>query len=116
MPVATRVCRFYDGTELTEKVVEYTEGERMNVEFVEFSMPLKRANVVFEVREVDADHTEVSVSMDYDMKLGPLGWLIDVIVLKPTMRKVFVRMLEGLSHHARTGELIGPDGPVLQPA
>ena len=33
---ATRVCRFYNGTEVVEEVVEYEEGEFMNVAFVEF--------------------------------------------------------------------------------
>ncbi|MEM6927494.1 MAG: SRPBCC family protein [Myxococcota bacterium] len=109
-PGATRKVRMYDGTEVTEQIVEYDEGTSMKVAFVEHAMPLKRADVVFRLREVAEDRTEVTIHMDYDMKYGPVGWLLDRAFLKPTMRKVFGRMVEGLERHVVSGDLIGKDG------
>lgn len=107
---ATRRIRMYDGTEVTEKIVEYDDGTSMQVEFIEHAMPMSRATVVFRVREVTATTAEVTVEMDYAMKYGPLGWVMDKAVLQPTMKKVFRRMVEGLEHHVVTGELIGKGG------
>ncbi len=113
---ATRVCRFYNGPELTERIVEYEEGEFMNIAFVEFKLPLKRANVTFRVRELTKTKTEVTVTMDYVMRFGPLGWALNKAFLQPTLRKVFRNMLDGLNHHTVTGELIGKDGKALTAA
>ena len=33
-----------------------------------------------------------------------------VLIMKPMMRKVFFQVLQGLEHHARTGEIIGRGG------
>lgn len=107
---ATRVCTFYDGTELTEAITEYRDGEFMRVAFVEHSMPFHYANIDFTVREVDPGRTEVALEMDYAMKMGPIGWLLNALMIGPVMKKVFRRMLEGLNHHVTTGELIGKDG------
>ncbi|MEO0605017.1 MAG: SRPBCC family protein [Myxococcota bacterium] len=115
-PGATRKVRMYDGTELTEQIVEYDEGTSMKVAFVEHAMPLQRADVVFRLREVAEDLTEVTIHMDYAMKYGPVGWLIDTVFLKPTMRGVFRRMVEGLERHIATGDLIGKDGVTIAAA
>ncbi len=107
---ATRVIRFYNGAGVTEKIVEYQDGEFMTFVFLDHSFPLKRANATFRVRELAAAETEVIMSLDYAMKYGPLGWLLDKLVLGRTLRKVFKRTLTGLNHHTVTGELIGQNG------
>ena len=43
--------------------------------------------------------------------------LTGVLMMKPMMRKIFAQVLQGLEHHARTGEIIGRDGvPVAKGA
>ena len=46
------------------------------------------------------------MTMDYDMKWGPLGWLMNVLMLRPIMGKLLASVLAGLDHHLVTGERI----------
>ena len=107
---AGRVCHFYDGTSVREQVVEYAEGERMRVELSEFSMPLHRAEATLALRALGQGRSEVTFSMDYDVKFGPLGWVMNSLMMQPMLGKLFEQILEGLRHHVTTGELVGRDG------
>jgi len=106
---ATRRIRMYDGTEVTERIVGYEPDHSMKVSFVEHAMPMHHADVTFRLASIADARTEVTVHMDYSMKYGPFGWVVDKAFLQPTMRKVFRRMVEGLEHHIVTGELVGSD-------
>ena len=113
---AARVCNFYDGTSVKEEVVEYREGELLRVKLSDFSMPLQRAEAVISVRALGPDRTEVEFGMEYEMKFGPLGAVMNGIMLRPMMGKMFTQVLEGLDHHVVTGELVGRDGEhIAQP-
>ncbi|MEZ4361955.1 MAG: SRPBCC family protein [Kofleriaceae bacterium] len=113
---ATRVCHFYDGTSVKERVVEYREGESMKIELSEFSMPLHRASATLTVRATSTKMTEVTMQMDYDVKFGPLGWIMSSLMIQPMMGKMFEKVLGSLEHHLVTGELIGRDGEHIRPA
>ena len=53
------------------------------------------------------DETQVTMTMDYEMKYGPLGWLMNAVMLRPILGKLFASVLVGLDHHLVTGELVG---------
>ena len=107
---AARVCHFYDGTSVKEEVKAYRDGEMLRVELSEFSLPLNRAFAEISVRERGPNKTEVTFAMDYDVKFGPLGAVMNSMMLRPMMTKMFAQILEGLDHHVITGELVGRDG------
>lgn len=107
---AGRVCNFYDGTSVREQIVEYRDGESMRVELSEFSMPLHRAEARLALRVLGQSRTEVTFSMDYDVKFGPLGWVMNSLMMQPMLAKMFEQILESLRHHVITGELVGRDG------
>lgn len=110
---AKRVCNFYDGTHVAEEVVEYRDGEFLSIELSDFSMPLKRAHANIHVRKLGAQKTEVEFSMDYDVKYGPMGWVMDKAMIQPMMGKLFAQVLKGLGHHVETGDLIGKGGEIV---
>ena len=107
---AGRICNFYDGTSIKEEIVEYQEGEMMKVALSEFSMPLHRGEATINLRELSEEETEVTFAMDYDVKFGPLGWVMNSLMMQPMMGKMFEQVLGSLDHHVVTGELIGRDG------
>ena len=73
-------------------------------------MPIKRAVAEMSVAPRGDGQSEVTISMNLVPKFGLLGALMGVLMMKPMMRKIFAQVLQGLEHHARTGELIGQGG------
>jgi len=104
---AARLVELYDGTSVVEEVTSLDEGRSVTVSMSEFEMPLSRGAATFEV-EADGDgRTLVTMTMDYEMKYGPVGWLMNVVMMRPIMGKLLPSVLSGLDHHLVTGEHIG---------
>ena len=49
----------------------------------------------------------MTMTMDYDMKYGPLGWLSNVVMLRRILGELLASVLAGLDQHLVTGEHIG---------
>lgn len=107
---AKRVCNFYDGTSVCEEIVQYTDGASLTVELTEFAMPLKYATATLSVRELGPERTEVTLELDYQVKYGPVGWVMNNVMIQPMMGKTFAQVLDGLGHHLVTGETVGEQG------
>lgn len=45
--------------------------------------------------------------MDYEMKYGLMGWLLNALMLRGIMVKLLASTLAGLDHHLVTGQTIG---------
>jgi ribosome-associated toxin RatA of RatAB toxin-antitoxin module len=103
---AQRRCEFHDGTSVVETVTASKDREMVQVELSEFSMPLTRATGTFRFKELGPEQVEIAMTFDYDMKYGPVGWLMDTAMMKPMMNKVFGQVLAGLDQHLVTGDLI----------
>lgn len=108
---AKRKCNFYDGTSVVEEITEYTEGKAYTVEITEFSMPLKSITAGNIIEVVDANTCDITIHMDFVVKGGPLGWLMGVFLIKPTMKRLTKKMLTGLAYHAATEKLVGEKLP-----
>jgi hypothetical protein len=61
----------------------------------------------FKVEADGNDRTRVTMTMDYKMKYGPFGWLLNVVMLRRIMKNLLASVLAGLDHHLVTGEHIG---------
>ncbi len=64
--------------------------------------------------KADGDGTIVSVSPDYQLKFGPIGALLDRLILGRQLRKGMENLLAGLKYHVETGELVGDNVPTHQ--
>ena len=104
---AVRRVELYDGTSSVEKVTSLEEGRSVTVTMSEHTMPLSRGAATFEVEADGDDRTLVTMTMDYEMKYGPLGWLMNAVMLRPILGKLLASVLSGLDHHLVTGEHIG---------
>ena len=96
---ATRRCEFVDGNHIDEQIVDWTEGRSMTVDIVRGSMPLKRAQARIEVEPLRPGRTRVSFHMEYVPKFGPLGWVMNVMMMRSQFEKIVGEIL-GRSRHA----------------
>jgi carbon monoxide dehydrogenase subunit G len=106
---AGRTCHFYDGTEVKEEVVRSEHARRVDIAIVEASMPIRDAVARFEL-EPRGERTRVTVVMAYQTKYGPLGWLMNVLMIRPMMGRMLGQVLGGLDAHVTRGVYIGRDG------
>lgn len=107
---ASRRVEFHDGRGSVETVIEESEQQFTTVEMTEAPMT-KKALVTIRTKERSADTTDVTFSIDYSLKFGPIGWLMDTFVMSRIMGKVFGVALAGLSYHLETGKLVTDSVP-----
>ncbi|MFT4716418.1 MAG: ribosome-associated toxin RatA of RatAB toxin-antitoxin module [Paracoccaceae bacterium] len=108
---AKRTCNFYDGSSVVEEIVEFHEGEKFIVEITEFSMPLKSLIAATKVRALDDTTCDITIEMDFVVKGGPFGVVMGALMVKPMMRKVAKKLLDGLAYHAATENVVGNEMP-----
>jgi len=108
---AKRKCTFYDGKSLVEEIVDYQEGEGFRMKLSDFSFPLKYMNAEMRVKEIDSKSSELSMTTDFVVKGGPVGWLIGFFIMRPMMKGVFEKQMKCLAYHCETGKRIDKDLP-----
>ena len=102
---ASRRITFQNGKGVVETIVEQSEREFVTMDLSE-SPPLEKALVTIRLAEKSAKETEVTFSIDYRVKYGPVGWLMGVLMMNRVFRKVFGVSLAGLAYHLETGNLV----------
>jgi hypothetical protein len=100
-PGAARRCHFSNGQYAEEHLSAWNEGEWLEIDITRSSMPLKHAVIHISVCDQGAGASRVEVAMDFTPSLGPLGWVMGVIMMKPMMRRMLEQVLEGLEEHLR---------------
>lgn len=110
---AQRTCKMYNGINVTEEIVEFEEGESMTVDVTKGPIPVKEMRAVFRVFEVDEGVTRVTIEMSYRPRLGPIGYLMNPIMIRPGVRHLLGQVLTGLQKHIETGALIGRGGSLI---
>ncbi len=107
---ASRHCDLQNpsGT-LEERAIEWREGEGYTIDVYESSLPLKNT-VEFAIKPEGAG-TRVYVTVDYRLKYGPVGALLDVLFVRRQMQKGFDHLLAGLKYHVETGDPVDDKVP-----
>ncbi len=90
-----RRCELGRKNYLDEKVVEWDPGEALTMRIVGTNMPFKTADIRFTLNERD-DTTVVTVTPNYELKLGIIGRMFDVLLVRRVYRKGMIKLLEGL--------------------
>lgn len=95
-----RRCHFTDGNSLVEEVIAWEENRMYRVRLSQTDpMPLKEATAELRLRPHGAGQTRVDWGMDYQVKYGPLGWLLGQTMMKLMMGKILDGNLKGLADH-----------------
>ena len=105
---ATRHCDLGGGSSIEERVIEWKDGESMAIEIYDGKKapPFKRAVATLAVREAGPNATIASGTIDYTMKFGPIGALMDTLIVKSQFSKAWAGIFAGLKHHVETGETV----------
>lgn len=106
---ATRRCNFYDGTDVVEEFIGFEDKRQVHVQIREFAAPMKSFEATFAVVPTSSGATQISITMNYEMKLSIFGDALDLLVIKGKMTKLLDRVLAGLEQHVKDGKTIGKD-------
>ena len=107
---AARVCELGPNTSVNETAIAWNEGESytLDVQFTKGQKPpVHRFHGTMSVRD-QGTGTVAEIRLDYDPKFGPLGKLMDILMLRPQFNKLAPTMLKGLKHHVETGVSVDP--------
>ena len=109
---ATRHCEIAGpggktGT-LEERAFEWREGEGFKIDIYESNLPLKSNVVTFSLEDAGSG-TRVSVSPNYVLKFGPIGVLMDKMMVKRQFEQGMEGLLAGLKYHVETGNEVGSE-------
>jgi hypothetical protein len=98
---ATRHCDLGGRNYLDEEVVEFVSGEALTMRITNTNLPFQHADIRFRL-EPEGKATRVSVSPEYRMKFGPLGGLMDRVMVRRTYQKGMRSLLRGLKEHVES--------------
>ena len=102
---ARRTCTHVKMGEIEEEIVEWEDGRRYSYDFYRgLPMPMKSLNNDWSV-ESDGDGAVVTLRQNFTTKFGPLGSLMESLVLRRMMDKEITVTLAGLKYHTETGEI-----------
>lgn len=106
-----RQCDLSDGKNwIRERVVDWREGHSYTVDIYEGTMPIERIVTHLGV-EPDAQRSRGFMDMTYVPKYGPLGRVLDALMLRATLRKTMTGVLRGLREKAEAKDT--PVAPAL---
>ncbi len=108
---AKRLNTFYNGTSLIEEITAYQEGKGFKMKLSEYSFPLKYMNSEVGVKAIDAKSCELSMSANFVVKAGPIGWVMGFFMMRPMMKGVFEKQMRCLAYHCVTGKRIDEELP-----
>ncbi|WP_170563157.1 SRPBCC family protein [Ruegeria atlantica] len=101
-----RRCHFENGTSLVEEVTDWQANKGYRVRLSEMpAMPLTEAHAAITIEPLANGNSRVIWSMDYQMKYGPLGWLLGQTMLKMVMGRVLDGNLKALDDKVQSVEI-----------
>lgn len=104
---AGRKCDLGNGQWTEEEITDWKDGELMQATIVNSNVPISTAVVTFNLIPNSDSSTRVKLHIDYKLKYGPVGVLMDLVMVRRMYRKTMSELLAGLKHHVETGEEIG---------
>jgi hypothetical protein len=110
----TRHCDLtLSGATVEERIVEWTEGESYLVDIYGGSKlpPFKRAGARISLRP-DGGGTIVTGTLEYSLKFGPVGLLMDRLLVAPRFSLAWTQLFAGLEHYVETGHEVNDGTPL----
>jgi Polyketide cyclase / dehydrase and lipid transport len=98
-----RACDLNPKGKVIERVTAWEQGKAVGLEIVESDWPISRMQWVTRIDPQGAGSI-LSQKLDYDMKFGPLGWLLNNLVMKRNIQKNVGAALMGLIRLTETGK------------
>jgi carbon monoxide dehydrogenase subunit G len=96
---ATRSCDLKPKGRVVERVTHWEEGRVIGLEVAESDWPIHFMNWITRV-EPSGSGTRISQALHYRVKLGPIGWLLDHLVMRRKMTKSLDEIFASLARLA----------------
>lgn len=96
---ATRACDLVPKGRVVERVTHWEDGRAVGLEVAESDWPIHFMRWVTHV-EPAGSSTRITQSLEYKVKFGPVGWLLDVLVMKRKLRATLDEVFASLVKHA----------------
>lgn len=96
---ARRICDLLPKGRVVERVTHWEEGRALGLEVAESDWPIHFMRWVTQV-EAHGAGARITQSLEYEVKFGPLGWLIDRMVMKRKLTATLDAVFASLVRHA----------------
>ena len=106
-PGASRHCDIAGFGGVDEDITEWNDGSNFTY-LASGKGPISGAYSAWSVK-AQGGQTMVSVEVRFGLRCGPLGSLLNAVILRRKVKQSLDDGLEGLKHHVKTGEEIGTD-------
>lgn len=105
---AERHCDLtFAGASVRERILEWDDAGGYALEIYDGDKlpPIKNIIARLSVSEENG-HTVAEGTMSYDPKFGPIGWVMDRLMVRKQFGRAWQGIFAGLKHHAETGEVV----------
>lgn len=96
---AERRCDLAPGGWFRERVTDWSPHRAMAFELCECTLPVRRLKHSYRIAE-SGSGTVVSQRMEYELKFGPLGWLMDALMVRKKWDAGIKSFMKGLKRFA----------------
>ncbi len=107
---AERVCDLLPRGRVVERVIHWEEGRAVGLEVAESDWPIHYMRWVTRV-DGSAQGSVLSQGLEYEVKFGPLGWLVDRLAMKRkltrTLDEIFANLIKLAETHASGAQTAG---------
>jgi hypothetical protein len=99
---ARRSCELVPKGRVVERVTHWEEGRALGLEITESDWPIHFMHWVTRLEPSDRG-TRITQSLEYAVKFGPLGWLLDRLVMKRKLTSALDEVFASLAKYAEAG-------------
>jgi len=96
---AERVCDLRPKGRIVERVTHWEDGSAIGLEVAESDWPIRFMRWVTRI-EPAVGGSLITQKLDYAMKFGPLGWLLDRLVMRRKLSATLDEVFARLAKHA----------------
>jgi hypothetical protein len=96
---AVRTCELEPKGRVTERVTVWDEGNALGLEVAESDWPIHFMRWVTRVEPAEGG-SRITQDLEYRVKFGPLGWVLDRLVMERKLRATLDEVLGSLVRHA----------------
>jgi ligand-binding SRPBCC domain-containing protein len=105
---ARRACDLLPKGRVVERVTHWEDGCALGLEVVESDWPIHFMRWVTRV-EPQGTGARITQSLQYQVKFGPLGWLVDRMVMKRKLTATLNAVFASLVRHAEGAASAPPE-------
>jgi hypothetical protein len=104
---AERECDLRPNGRVVERVTAWESGEALGIEVVESTWPVHTMRWTTRVTPREGG-ARITQELEYQVKFGPAGWLLDQLVMKRKLRAAIDEVFRNLADHAAGTPVTSP--------